>query len=96
MFSSVLGGKDIQFYPQYYAPFEEAQKEVLARAKPLSTLAARHPESRMTLERVVASMGRKMEDVRFLPVRAKTQDFTALIDASTGAVLGNILIDPWD
>jgi hypothetical protein len=96
MFSAVLGGKDIQFFPQYYAPFEQAQKDVLANAKPLSTLIRRHPESREKLERVVDSLGRKMKDVSFLPVRAKTQDFSALIDASTGAMLGNILVDPWD
>jgi hypothetical protein len=95
LFSSIGGGVDIQAYPQYYVSYESAKHGALAKSIPLATLMIKHPESKSELAHLADSLGRKIDELRILPVRAKARDFTALIDAESGTVVGYALVDPW-
>jgi hypothetical protein len=96
LFSAAGGGGDLQTFPQHYVSFEEQLKEVLSHAKPLTELIRLRPTAKAEIQVAVNAKGRKLENVLFLPVRAKNKDFTALIDAETGFVIDYILVDPWN
>jgi hypothetical protein len=95
LLSALSGGPDLHCFPQHYRPYETALERVRSYARPVSELIRRHPEGRSELERRSTSLGRRLEDLRYLPVRAKVNSFTALIDPATGNVLEYAMVDPW-
>jgi hypothetical protein len=91
-FLADLQGKDLQLHSQYYVPYEQEVPNVLKRAQPLDVLVKRDSEAvRAHLE----SAGRTEDSVKFLPLRGKLTDGAVLLDASTGAPLDIVLVDPW-
>jgi hypothetical protein len=92
---AALSGMDIQSFPQHYVPYNEEVEAALKAGKPLLELMERRADSKGVIEKAVASSGRKIGDLLFVPVRAKKKDFSALIDAKTGAVVDFVRIDPW-
>jgi hypothetical protein len=92
LLTSSLQGKDLQMHPQYYVPYQQEVPNVLKRAMPVDLLVKRDPEAvRAQLE----SAGRSEQSVRYLPLRGKAADGAVLLDASTGAPLDIVLVDPW-
>jgi hypothetical protein len=89
---SSLEGKDLQMFPQYYVPYEQEIPSALARAQPLALLLKRDPER---VRRGLKAAGRSQESVRFLPLRGMQADGAVLLDATTGAPLEIVLVDPW-
>ena len=92
---SALGGADLQTFPQYYVPYEAVAGQAIAKALPLSKLRRRHPESASLIDGKLADLGRRDEDLRFLPLKARKRDCTVLIDAKTGTVAGVLDLYPW-
>lgn len=92
LLSAALQGKDVQMYPQYYAPYEEEAKSAIQRAKPLDLLLKRDPEA---VHAYLKSTGRAQESLRFLPLRAPNRDGAVLLDAATGAPVKILMIEPW-
>jgi hypothetical protein len=95
LFASVSSGYDLQNFPQYYVPYQERTKEVLAKAKPILDLRKKRPAEEMRLTQLEQEFRMKTESLLFLPVRAKQQDLTAIIEKSTGKLLKLIPVDPW-
>jgi hypothetical protein len=89
---SSLQGKDLQMHPQYYVPYEDEVGNALKRAQPLELLLKRGPEE---VKRHLSAVGRSQESVKFLPLRGMQTDGAVLLDASTGAPLDIVLVDPW-
>lgn len=92
---SALAGADLQTFPQYYVDYEALASEALAKSKPVSVLRRRHPEAGALIDRRLAELGRRDEETRFLPLKARKTDCTVLLDARTGAVLGFLELYPW-
>ncbi len=88
-------GSDLQVFPQYYRPYEELAPEALKRSAPLAELRKRHPEESGVIDAALAELGRREEDTRFLPLKARNRDMTVLLDARTGAVAGYAKVNPW-
>jgi hypothetical protein len=88
-------GVDLPNYPQYYRPYHERTASVIAKAKPLAELREKRPESEADLTRVVKTFGQGWDDLAFLPVHARKQDLTAIIDRRDGSVVKVLAIDPW-
>lgn len=89
---TALSGKDLKMYPQYYVPYAEVAETALKRAEPLEKLLARE---RVTIERALAHLDRAVRSVRYLPLRAKSEDAAVLLDAVSGDPVGTVLVDPW-
>ncbi|MGH8514606.1 MAG: hypothetical protein ACREV8_11830, partial [Gammaproteobacteria bacterium] len=68
---------------------------VIAKAKPLAELREKRPGSEADLTRVVKTFGQSWDDLAFLPVRARKEDLTAIIDRRNGNVVKVLPIDPW-
>jgi hypothetical protein len=89
---TALRGKDLQLYPQYYAPYEQEASNALKRARPLDKLIKRdEPAVRDFLQ----SASRPAESVKYLPLRAPSVNGAVLLDAASGKPLDILLIDPW-
>ncbi|MGZ5038952.1 MAG: TfpX/TfpZ family type IV pilin accessory protein [Usitatibacter sp.] len=93
---SGMAGVDAQYYPRYYVPYDAVRDEVKAKAVPLATLRKRNPARASEVNRVLVSLGRKEDDVRFVPMRAGKTDLTVFVDAKTGDVLRYSSLNPWD
>ena len=92
LLNTALQGKDVQMFPQYYAPYEQETQDAIKRAKPLALLLKRDPEA---VQAYLKSSGRAQESLRFLPLRAPSKDGAVLIDATTGAPVKILMIEPW-
>jgi hypothetical protein len=92
---SALAGADLQTFPQYYVKYEVLAPRAAKIAKPLSVLRRRHPDEKARIDRKVAELGRREEDLRFLPLKARSRDYCVLLDAKTGAVAGFLELFPW-
>lgn len=92
---SGFGGVDAQYYPRYYVPFADVRGEVVKEARPLETLRKRNPERAGEIAQVLASIGRKEDDVRFVPMRAGKYDLTVFVDAKSGEILKITSLFPW-
>src|SRR5215472_9620281 len=65
---SALAGKDVELYPQYYAPYESQAQNGLKHARDIGILMKRDVR---TIERFLESEGRSPASVKFLPLRAR-------------------------
>ena len=90
-----LSGSDLQVFPQYYLPYADLAEQALKRAKPLAELRRRHADEAEKLDAALARLGRRDEDTRFLPLKARHRDMSVLLDARNGAVVGYAEVNPW-
>lgn len=93
---SGFGGVDIEYYPQYYVPYDEVRTFVKVAGLPLSTLRKRNPKRLADIDTAIAKTGRKEDDLRFVPMRAGEKDLTVLVDKASGDVLEIAPLEPWD
>ncbi len=95
LFSAVSAGYDLPNFPQHYVPYAEQTRQVIARSRPLEDLEQKHAEAEPQLAALKRELAGRAKDLGFLPVRARKQDLTAIIDRKTGEVLKVLPIDPW-
>lgn len=96
MLSSVemaLQGVDVGMRPEFWLPSSHTAGALLAGAKPLAALRARYPARADELQRRVAETGRTVEQLKYLPLLARRSDWVALVDASSGEVVGHAPFD---
>lgn len=92
---TALSGADVSSFPQHYVPYEEVRADAAAKGRKLDELRGLNPDRAAEVDRALASLGRKEEEVAFLPMRAGKRDLTVLIDASSGEVLRMTDFRPW-
>jgi hypothetical protein len=93
--SALSGGADIHQLPQYYQDYKELRADALARAFPVADLARHNRGQEAQIAAAIADTGKKAEDVKFLPLRARKFDLTVLVDGKTGDVLKVVDLRPW-
>lgn len=92
---SALRGADLQTFPQYYVPYEKLASAALKRSKPLERLRKGHMDEAAAIDAELKRLGRTLEDTRYLPLKARKRDYSVLLDAKTGGVVGYLPIVPW-
>jgi len=92
---SALSGRDLQNLPKYYRDYGNGAARLLANAKPLEQLRARHPEAQTLIADWLRRAGRADDSVKWLPLVARKNDLVMLIDVHTAEVLQPLPIDPW-
>jgi hypothetical protein len=93
--TAAIAGLDLPVFPQHYVPYDEVRAEVRSAALPLETLRKRNPGREAEVNALLARLGRKEDEVRFLPLRAGKVDLAAFVDAKTGDILKITPLDPW-
>jgi len=91
---SGLSGKDLPQFPQYYQPYAEHMLTVAQAAKPVEQLKKRNPDKSSVIGEAISRTGLAEKELGYLPIRAKYEDITALVDKK-GEVLATIKIRPW-
>lgn len=92
---SAVGGKDAQNFPKYYVPYAEVVTEVLAKAKPLSTLVKDHPERDAAVRAIVAKSGQAEDRLGYVPLMGREGAKTAVIDRRDARLVGLLPYDPY-
>ncbi len=92
---SGFGGVDLQGYPRYYVPYDEVRPDVRAAGQPLEVLRRRNPQRAPEIAAELAALGRKEDEVRWLPLRAGKADLAVFVSAKTGEVLKITSLYPW-
>ena len=87
-------GSGVQSLPQYYKPYLDYTKIVLAQAQPLASLRSSKPQFADAVEQRLKEQNFSVERVALVPVHAKTQQLTAIIDNKTAEVLAIFQISP--
>ncbi|HSV68468.1 MAG TPA: TfpX/TfpZ family type IV pilin accessory protein [Methylibium sp.] len=88
-----LAGIDLGMRPEFWLPPENTADAPRRAARPLADLRKRHPAQAGELERSVAATGRVEAQLGYLPLLARRADWVALIDLSSGEVVGHAPID---
>lgn len=95
LFSGVAG-KDLEKFPQHYVPYANVAQTLLSRATPLEAFERGHPASTAEInDWLHANPSYTANDVVVVPLRARKQSLTALLERNSGAVLDALPIDPW-
>ena len=88
-----LAGEDIGMRPEFWLPASATGAAYAKAAKPLTGLTRLHPDRLPALERAVAATGRDSIELGYLPILARSTDWTALVDLKNGAIAGYVPID---
>jgi hypothetical protein len=94
--SVIFGGQpDLDRRPEYWAEYPQPALPVQAAARPLDELAAARPGQLATLEQAVARTGLAWEQLAFVPVMGKADDYAALLETGNHQLVGFAALDPW-
>lgn len=93
--SAAAGGRDVQHFPRFYVPYENLASIAASKALPVERLRKAHPESAKAIDATLARLGRTLDNTRYLPLKARAHDYSVLVDAKSGAILGYVEINPW-
>jgi hypothetical protein len=92
---AAIAGMDLNVFPQHYVPYDEVRAEARAAALPLETLRKRNAARPGAVSAVLARLGRRDEEVRFLPMHAGAAHLAVFIDANSGDILKITALNPW-
>lgn len=92
---AALKGRDVQNLPRYYREYAESGKSLLKRAKPISVLVSRRPESNMAIRDWAERERRDARTVVWVPLQGHDADMVMLLDAETAEPLLALDADPW-
>mgnify|MGYP000915976921 CR=1 FL=1 len=83
------GGVDISARPRYWRPWDAtARAQVLLRSTPLAQLRGVDAARKGELDAAVGRSARTADQLRYLPLQARKIDWIALIDGTSGDVVG--------
>lgn len=88
-----LQGFDVGARPLYWQPYGASVKSALERARPLSDLYKHYPQSTPDIDQAVARSGRNAAELKFLPLMARETDWSVLLNAQTGELVGFVPCD---
>lgn len=84
-----LAGADLGTRPKFWRQWDDiARKETIAAGQALSNLRLRYPARAAELDQAIARTGKPEQQLRYLPIVSRFADWVALIDISTGDVVG--------
>ena len=88
-----FAGVDLNAFPEYWVPYSERRKEVLAAAMTLERARAAEPENVKSVEAWLAASGRKEGDLRYVLLRARRAWVWVVLDARSAEIVKMILTE---
>lgn len=95
MTRAIKGGDDIQYFPQYYVPFEQAKDSLRRYGKQLGELTLLNPDNKDEVDVLLRKYSKEASNIRFFPLKAKRSDVTVIVDVSSARVLDIVALHPW-
>ena len=93
--SAAKGGFDLANLPDLYVPYAQVRQDAARAAKPLAELAKRQPHDAVAIRAFVADSGRAEDAVGFVPMRARNDDMSVVVDKKSGDIVGIVPVNPW-
>ena len=93
--SAAGGGADLANLPELYVPYAQFRLDAAKKARPLAELAKRQPQDATAIRAFVASSGRADDTIGFLPMKARNQDMSVVVDTKSGDIVGVLPVYPW-
>jgi hypothetical protein len=91
-----MAGLDLQHFPEYYVPYPSVAPEVLKAGRPMSDLRRYNPKDAARIDRLVRSLDRPEEGLRFVAMRTGGEDAVAVVDARDATLLRFADLRPWE
>lgn len=88
-----LQGVDIGVRPSFWQPYSSSAKSAIKRSRPISYLINHYPAHVQDINQAIRKTGLKAEDLRFLPLVARETNWSVLLDAKTGMIVGYVQYD---
>jgi len=89
------GKPDLQFRPESWSLYNERTQQVAQASRPISALREARPGSADAIDGLIKSHGNEIDQLKFAPVLSKHGQFAAILDAESGEVIDNLMIDPF-
>jgi len=89
------GKPDLQFRPEFWSLYADRKQQALKKSRPLADLRAKRPDSDGAIDRLVNRHGGDIARFRFVPALFGDAQYTVILDAASGDVVGSLLISPW-
>jgi len=95
MDQSLMGNEEHQ-RPKFYVPYQDALEQIRKRARPVSRITKKFPQTAPKFDEALAELkGIPADRIATLPVRHRNGFWTALIDTSTGMPVRYVAVDPY-
>jgi hypothetical protein len=95
LLQSVAGREEHQ-RPKFFAPYEQGLAAILKRARPVSRITKKFPDTAPRFDAAMAELRDiPPERIAALPVRHRNGFWTALIDTETGMPVAYVPVDPY-
>jgi hypothetical protein len=84
---------DVQSFPQYFVPYYERSRLILAKGRTPARFTAETPRAKPVIEQALRAAGKKPEDVLLLPLYVKDRSLAVIVSANAADVIDVVLID---
>jgi hypothetical protein len=88
-----LAGEDIGMRPDFWLPPADTAAAFANAARPLAELQKRASGGTQRLNHAVEATGRPTDQLGYLPILARSTNWSALVDLKNGSVVGYVAID---
>jgi hypothetical protein len=95
LFSSLSGGDDLPFLPQYYEPYEQRKNEVKLRVSNIDQLPAYNKNSLAEIGALKEKYEKKGRTIVYVPLKGPHKDLSVILDSENGEVLQVVDFLPW-
>jgi len=95
MTEALKGGDDIKNLPRLYVPYDSLAKEAGSHAQPLSRLTARNDAGSARVGEFLRASGLREDSVGYLPLSARNQSMSVILDKDSGQIRGVVDANPW-
>lgn len=92
---AALQGASLGSRPDLWQSYAAGVPQVLAAVQPVSALKKKFANRAAEIDGVIAAVGRKPQDVVYLPLVARTAFWTVFLDPVTAAVVATMPLDPF-
>ncbi len=95
MLEAVSTGRDVQHHPRLYVDLASAAPSVRQHVLSIDRLLALNRDREATVRELVATTGRPVEALGYLPVRGPANDGAVIVDRTDGQPLVVTTFTPW-
>jgi hypothetical protein len=92
---ALSGGDDIKALPRLYVPYDDLAKQAASRAQPLSRLKTRNDAGSTRIDEFLRASGLREDSVGYLPLSARNQSMSVILDKDSGQIRGIVDANPW-
>jgi len=92
---AILNGKDVQYFPKLYVPYEQVARDASRAAAPMQKLRTLNPDRVAEVDAAIARAGPEA-GLGFLPMRAGKRDMSVVVRKESGAIVSLLSLAPWE